>query len=73
MKGMSSYCFCAGGSVREMLEELQRQGLTGFMERRAYYPDHRMMRKSQRSNLRLRFGKRSPEDEASSPLSWKVS
>jgi len=46
--------------VRDMMEELERQGLTGPMVARAYHPNHNMMRKSQRSNnLRLRFGKRS--------------
>lgn len=53
--------FCVSG-VREMMEELERQGITGPMVGRAYHPNpnHNMMRKSQRSNnLRLRFGKRS--------------
>jgi len=65
--------------IREMIEELERQGLTGPMVPRAYHPGHRMMRKSQRSsNLRLRFGKRSspPFDvENVEPIgnpNWKV-
>jgi hypothetical protein len=66
-----------------MLEELERQGLTGPMVQRAYHPSHNMMRKSQRSNnLRLRFGKRSVQPFESSAaidtkdtnnnLYWKV-
>jgi len=50
--------------IREVLDEIDRQGgLTSAIVPRAYNPNnpnHRMMRKSQRSNsLRLRFGKRS--------------
>jgi len=53
--------------VREMIEELERQGLTGPMVPRAY-PPHNLMRKSQRSNsLRLRFGKRSGDNS----VAWK--
>lgn len=62
-----------------MIEELERQGLTGPMVPRAYHPGHRMMRKSQRSsNLRLRFGKRSSppfDSENVEPIgnpNWKV-
>jgi len=46
--------------IREMMEEIQRQGLAGPVVPRSYNPNNAMMRKSQRSNnLRLRFGKRS--------------
>ncbi|CAG7837053.1 unnamed protein product [Allacma fusca] len=54
--------------VREMMEELERQGLTGPIVPRAF-PNHHMMRKSQRSNsLRLRFGKRSGDNS----VVWKT-
>jgi hypothetical protein len=57
--------------VRELMEELERQGgLSAPMVPRAFYnaPNHKMTRKSQRSNsLRLRFGKRSVE-EATGPF-----
>ena len=43
-----------------MIEELERQGLTGPVYPRSYHEGQRMMPKSLRSsNLRLRFGKRS--------------
>lgn len=56
-----------------MMEELERQGLTGPMVGRAYHPNHNMMRKSQRSNnLRLRFGKRSVPDAVPINTMFKV-